>query len=103
VLASRQVDDEVWDEQRAVAVAGRGLLAKVAVFEHAGQLDDALELDLAPPAADVRRSQCGPQAPGLGPQTLLPLCERAHLLGQRAVGALTLLVERPGLLVEGLQ
>ena len=41
---------------RALVVAdlNRPLLVEVAVLEHAGELDDALQLQLAPAAADAR-------------------------------------------------
>ena len=100
VLAARQLDDEVGAEHAPVGVGRRRLLVEVAVREHPGELDDALELDLAPAAAHVRRAERGAQVAGLGAELLLPLRERLHLLGQRPVGALTLLVERLRLLVE---
>ena len=103
VLAAGEVDHEVGDEQRAVPVARGRLLAKVAVGQHPGQLHDALQLDLSPTTADMRRTERGAEVAGLGAQPLLTLRECAHLLGERTVGPLTLLVERLGLVVERLQ
>src|SRR6185312_10865073 len=92
--------DEIGDEERTVAVPRRCLLLEIAVLEHAGELDHALQLDLTPAAPDVRSPQGGAEVAGLGPQALLAFGQRAHLFGERAVRALALAVERLGLLVE---
>src|SRR5262249_47498249 len=72
----------------ALVVALARLRAEVAVLEHPCKLDDALELDLAPAAAHVRRAQRGHEATGLGAELLLavgdlaePLADRRHLAG----------------------
>ena len=55
VLAARQADDDVGpDAALVVAALNRVLLGEVAVLDHAGELDDALQLELAPAAADAR-------------------------------------------------
>ena len=59
---------------------------EVAVVEHAGELDDALQLHLAPAAADVRGAQRGDEAAGLGAELLLALGDVAQLLADRADG-----------------
>ena len=64
------------------------LRLEVAVLEHPGHLDDAAQLDLAPAAADVRAvAERADEVAGLAAQLLLRLGERAHLLGERRVGA----------------
>jgi hypothetical protein len=68
------------------------------VLEHAGHLDHALELDLAPAAAHLRRAQCADQVLRLELQRLLRLVQRADLLGHGAerLGARLLqLADRP--------
>ena len=57
-LSSRKTDDQI-GTQPPVVRGRRHLLVEVAVRQHARQLDDALELDLPPPATDVRRSESG--------------------------------------------
>ena len=52
--------------EAAVLGGGDALLVEVAVGEHAGDLDDAAELDLAPAAAHRRRAQRLDQVAGLG-------------------------------------
>ena len=55
-----------------------------------GELDDALQLHLAPAAADVRRAERRDEAAGLGAEPLLALGDGAQLLadgGDRAAGA----------------
>ena len=103
VLAARQLDDEVGPQHAPVGIRDRRLLGEVAVREHPRELDDALELDLAPAAAHVRRAERGAEVSGLGAELLLPLRQRLHLLGQRPVGTLALLVEGLRLLLEDLQ
>ena len=55
-LAARQLHDHVWPHGTG---RGRNVLLhlEVDVLEHAGSLDDALELGLAPNAAGVVRAQ----------------------------------------------
>ncbi len=57
------------------------------MVEHAGELDDAAELDLAPVAAHVRRAESGRQLAGLGAKLGLRFEERPDLLVQGGVGA----------------
>ena len=83
-LAAGQLDDEVGPEQPSLVVALARLLDEVAVREHAGQLDDALELHLAPAAADVRRAQRGDEVAGLLAQALLALGDGPEQLVDRA-------------------
>ena len=52
VLAAGQADDDVGPHAAFVGCE-RGLFLEVAVFDHSGKLDDALELKLAPAAADT--------------------------------------------------
>ena len=60
---------------------------EVAVLGHPGQLDDALQLDLAPAAADLRAAQRPGQRPGLVRQLRRRPVQRRDLLPQRGVGA----------------
>ena len=103
VLAARVPDDEIRPEQASVVVAAARLLHEVAVGEHAGELDDALELHLAPPAAHVRCAQRGDEAAGLLSQQLLPLHDGAQVLVDRADGREALLLERLRLLLEAVE
>jgi hypothetical protein len=64
LLSTRELDDEI-GSQAAVFRRGRDLLGEVAVRQHPRDLDDALELNLAPAAPNVRRSECVPQRCGL--------------------------------------
>ena len=82
VLAAGQLDDEVGPQHAPVGVRDRRLLGEVAVREHSGKLDHALELDLAPAAAHVRRAERRAEVSRLGAELLLPLRQRLHLLGQ---------------------
>ena len=79
-LAAGELHDEIGPEQAALVVAAALLRAEVAVVEHAGELDDALQLHLAPAAADVGGAQRGDEAAGLGAELLLALGDRAQLL-----------------------
>ena len=79
-LAARQLDDQVGAEQPAFVVAFALLRAEVAVVEHPGQLDDALQLHLAPAAADVRGAERRDEAAGLGAEAFLALGDGAQLL-----------------------
>jgi hypothetical protein len=80
----RQAHDHVRPHPAILAV-DRLLLHEVAILEHAGHLDDTLELDLAPAAAHLRRAQRADEVLRLQLQCLLRLCQCADLLGQRAV------------------
>ena len=59
------------------------LLGEVAVFEHARQLDDALQLELAPAAADARPLEGVDQPLRLAAQVLPHRIERRDLLDER--------------------
>jgi hypothetical protein len=62
------------------------------VLDHAGELDDAFQLQLSPAAADLRRAQRGDQRAGLTLQLLGGAVHGAHLLAQPRVGGLPLLL-----------
>src|SRR5699024_490900 len=53
-----QVDHQVGADDLPVQ-AGAELCVEVTVADHAAQLDDPLQLDLSPPAADLRGAQGG--------------------------------------------
>ena len=93
-LAARQLDDQVGAEEPALVVAPALLGAEVAVVDHPRQLDDALQLHLAPAAADVRRAERRDEAAGLGAEALLALGDRAQLLADCRDRAQPLLLER---------
>ena len=87
-----ELDDEV--RRLAAAVLGRDgrLLDEVALLEHAGQLDDAPELEFAPFAAHVGRTQRAAQAVGRRAELFLRLDERSELRRDRAERAFARLV-----------
>ena len=99
-LAARELHDQVGSEQPALVVALARLLDEVAVRDHAGQLDDALELDLAPAPAYVRRPQRRHEAARLLLQPGLALGDEPQVLVDPGDGREALLLERPRLLVE---
>ena len=73
------------------------------MFDHAGQLHDPLQLQLAPPAADLRGAQRGDQLPGLALQLLGGAMHRADLLAQTRIGGFPLLLHRAQLTIEPVQ
>src|SRR5581483_3474515 len=77
--------------------------AEVAVLDHAGELDDALQLHLAPAAAHVRRAERGDEVARLGAKPLLPVGNCAQLLADRRDGAEPALLELARLALEALQ
>src|SRR3954470_13323311 len=99
-LAARQLHDQIGAEQRAFVVARARLRLEVAVVEHPRELDDALELELAPLAADVRRAQCRHEAARLGTELLLPERDLAQPLADLRPRACALLLELPRLRLE---
>jgi hypothetical protein len=70
----------------ALLGVARLLLDEVDVVQHAGELDDALELHLSPAPARFGATQGFDEVAGLELQLLLRAEERLHLLGERAVG-----------------
>ena len=86
LLAAGQPDDQVRTQQATVVGRDRRLLDEVAVRRHAGQLDDASELQLAPAPARVRLAQRRDERAGARVEPLLPGRERAQLLVERAAG-----------------
>src|SRR5262249_14488526 len=91
--------DEVRPEQAPVGVALAGLLDEVAVLDHPGELDDALQLHLAPAPAHVWRPERRDQVAGLLPQPVLALGDGPEQLGDRADLLHPLLLERARLLL----
>ena len=92
-LAARQLHDHVGPKQAAGVVALALLLVEVAVLDHPCELDDALQLHLAPAAAHVWRPQCGHEVAGLGAEPLLALGHGAQLLADDRHGRQPLLLE----------
>jgi hypothetical protein len=84
LLASRELDEQVGPEPRAVG-GDRRLLDEVAVGEHPGHLDHSAQLDLAPAAAHDRRAQGRDEVAGLRTQLLLRLGQLPHLHAQLGV------------------
>ena len=78
LLATWQMDDQVWPEA-AVVTDERALLVEIAALHHAGNLHDAAELHFTPATPDGWRSQ----RPGQGVRGGI---ERRHLLGEPCVG-----------------
>ena len=69
------------------------LLDEVAAFDHAGQLNDSLELHLTPSAADVGGPKRSDQPLGLLTEHLLRFSHRTELSAQSALGPLPRLVK----------
>ena len=102
VLAADQPHDQVGPD-RAVGAGRADLGLVVDVLAHAGGLDRALELQLAPPAADLRRAQRGDQLRGLGAQLLGGLPHAVEVLAQRGLGVGAPALGRDELLLHPLQ
>ena len=79
-----QVDHQVGAHEFP-AEAGADLGLEVAVADHAAELHDALQLDLAPAAADLRGAQRGDQLVGAVGQAGGRARHRLHLAGQGGV------------------
>ena len=100
-LAAGQLHDHVGPQQPAVVVPLARLRAEVAVLDHPGELDHALQLHLAPAPADVRCAQRRDEAARLGAELLLALGDEPELLAHGGDGAqAALLLELLGLLLE---
>src|SRR5215470_6467738 len=83
VLTAWQTDDDVRPHPAiAIAVGDRMLLDEVAMLHHAGQLDDAFELQLAPSATDAGTFERVDQFSGLTAQILAGRIERRDPLQQ---------------------
>lgn len=81
-----EADDEVGTEASVGGGGGGGgLLEEVAVFEHAGEFDDALELDFAPASADLGGAEGLDEAGGFAVEFLLGGGECAELFGEPGV------------------
>ena len=94
-LLARETDDQV-GAQPPVVGRGRDLLVEVAVRQHARELDDALQLNLAPASPDVRRPQRGREGRGA-------LAQLRQLAPERAVRPLARELQRPHLAVDLLE
>ena len=77
-----QPDDDVGPHAAARRAVNRVLLREVAVLDHAGELDDALQLELAPAAADAGPLERVGEAPRFVAQVLPGGVERRDLLHQ---------------------
>ena len=81
VLAARQPDDDVGTHAAIGPFAvERLLLVEVAVLDHAGELDDALQLQLAPAAADAGTLERVDEPARFGLQFLADGVERGDAL-----------------------
>ena len=80
-----QMDDHIGPQPPVLRVDVL-LLDEIAVFQHAGHLDDAAELDFAPAAADLRAAERLDEVRRLAAEFFLRLPQRFDLLGQSAVG-----------------
>jgi hypothetical protein len=85
-LPARELHDDVGAQDAAVAVGRPGLLDEVAVRDHPGQLDDALQLQFAPAAANPRTLECVRQSARLVAQRLAVGLERRDPLEQLRAG-----------------
>jgi len=93
-LPAGELHDHVRPEETARVVALALLLVEVAVLNHPGELDDALQLHFAPTAAHVRRAQRRHEVAGLGAEPLLSFGDRLQLLANHRDGLQPLLLER---------
>ena len=114
--AAGQAHDEVGPQRRAVGGAQRLLLGEVAALEHAGVLDAAPQLHLAPHAARLRLAQRVDERGRLAAELLGGAADAADLLAQLGLraGALDLepaqlhldevelLAQRPDEVLDGL-
>ncbi len=82
VLAAGQRDDDVGPQPAIVVSRDGALLLEVAAIDHAGELDDALQLELAPAAADAGPLERVDQTRGLRAQVLARRVERAQTLDE---------------------
>ena len=73
LVVAGQPDDEVRRLSAPSSSVAVSFSYEVALLEHAGELDDAPQLDFAPPAADVRRAQRLREALGGGAELFLRL------------------------------
>ena len=94
-LPAGKAHDQVGAEP-AVVRGRRHLLVEVAVGQHPRQLDDSLELDLAPATADMRCAERRRERGGA-------LAQLRELLAERAVRSFPCELERPYLAVDLLQ
>ncbi len=85
-LAAGQADDQVGADPGPVRSDGPHLLLEVAVADHAGDLDDPAELQLAPAAPHGRRPQGGDEVGRLRAQVALGQRERLDLGQHGGVG-----------------
>ena len=93
-LPTGEPHDHVGSQHATVPVGRRRLFDEVAVLHHPRHLDDATELDLAPAAADVRRTERGDEIGRLAAEPQLLLAQVAHSFGQRSVRLLAGALER---------
>ena len=84
-LAAGQADHQI-GALPAVVRVDRGLGGEVAVGEHAGHLDDALELDFSPAAARRRSAQGSDELDRFALQARLRRAEALQVLGEPGVG-----------------
>ena len=94
-LLARETNDQIGPQP---SIVGRDcdLLVEVAVGQHAGKLDDALELNLPPASPDVRRPQRGRKRCGA-------LAQLRQLSPERAVRPLSRQLQRADLAVDLLE
>ena len=93
VLAAGEPHHEVGSE-RAVIGAARRLGDVVAVLDHAGRLDDPLELLLTPATAHLRCPERGGERRCLSSQLVGRAPDGVHLLAQRRLGGRALMLRR---------
>ncbi len=103
VLAAGKLHDEVGSQQSALVVALARLLDEVAVGEHPCELDDALELHLAPAAAHVRCAERRDETARLLAEALLSVRHVPERFVDRRDGRQTLVLERLRLPLEPLE
>src|SRR5229473_3028359 len=111
MLAAGQLNNDVWPNPAgSAAVLSRvdavgqtvecPLLGEVAVFDHPGELDDSLELKLAPPAANAGPLERIDQTGRLPSQLLAGRIEGSHLLYQVRTRFDSLALRLPNLSVD---
>ena len=102
LFAARQIDDDVGAVAALVVVEGE-LLFEVAIFQHAGEFEYSLQLQLAPAAAGLRLAQGLHQISSFGLQGFLGVEQGSDLGCQRAVSCGARLLQILNLLVHAFQ
>ena len=86
LLLAGKPHDDVGSEHISVFARRRALFVEVAMLDHSGHLDDALELDLSPAPAHVGLLQGGGEIPGFDAEPILVAAKQRHAFGELSIG-----------------